>query len=135
MKSTILKCWNCAGEYRDFMLMRKIQSNGVWMIRARCFACGTVRDPMISYANLEHGYGTTVLDLPILERNEQIPVCVRCGRAGAEEHHWAPKYLFPEDYHEWPTAMLCPEHHRAWHQKLTPEIMHLWNQKKTSPAT
>ena len=45
--------------------------------------------------------------------------CVKCGKSGAELHHWAPKAIFGKDEAEqWPTDYLCLECHTFWHDTI-----------------
>lgn len=58
------------------------------------------------------------------------PPCVVCGALGTEEHHWAPKELFPETYHKWPTAYLCSNCHKEWHNRITNPFRTLRNKQE-----
>ena len=49
--------------------------------------------------------------------------CMRCGKFGTEEHHYAPKHLFADSW-QWGTVRLCVDHHREWHQTVTPDMSH-----------
>lgn len=52
------------------------------------------------------------------------PRCARCGRRGAEEHHWAPRAIFGEAAAEsWPKDYLCKRCHDEWHQTVTPQLV------------
>jgi hypothetical protein len=45
--------------------------------------------------------------------------CVKCGKPGAEFHHWAPKAIFGKDEAEqWPTDYLCKDCHEFWHDTI-----------------
>lgn len=46
--------------------------------------------------------------------------CERCGKYGAEEHHWAPTHRFGESADQWPVSYLCPECHAEWHRIMDP---------------
>ena len=48
--------------------------------------------------------------------------CVVCGTLGAEEHHWAPWFIFKEECESWPKSMLCPTCHKRWHDLVTPDM-------------
>ena len=50
--------------------------------------------------------------------------CARCGRRGAEEHHWSPRAIFGKDEAEtWPKDFLCKACHDEWHLKVTPQLV------------
>jgi len=46
--------------------------------------------------------------------------CEKCGRLGAEEHHWMPRHLSPDEADNWPTGFLCQNCHSQWHNTVTP---------------
>ena len=48
--------------------------------------------------------------------------CEVCAAQGAEEHHWAPRFLFGSDAEKWPKAMLCIACHLKWHTLVTPRM-------------
>ena len=61
--------------------------------------------------------------LPVVQ-NMKAPRCARCGRRGAEEHHWGPRAIFgPEDAETWPKDYLCKSCHDAWHRRVTPQLV------------
>jgi hypothetical protein len=108
------------------LVMREKTSHGHWMIRCQCQNCNLVSDPHISFGTLRE-FGKEVHELPLLDRGRTIHCCQVCGIEGASEHHFAPKCRFGlEESFKWPVGYLCQTHHRIWHQKMTPEIMHLW---------
>jgi hypothetical protein len=49
--------------------------------------------------------------------------CERCGKQGAELHHWSPRKIFGAEAEEWPQSFLCQKCHLEWHWKVTPQIM------------
>lgn len=49
------------------------------------------------------------------------PRCAKCGKRGAQQHHWAPKHLF-KDAEDWPKDYLCTDCHRLWHDVVTPNM-------------
>ena len=50
--------------------------------------------------------------------------CARCGRRGAELHHWAPRAMFEkEEAESWPKDYLCKACHDEWHRKVTPQLV------------
>jgi hypothetical protein len=55
----------------------------------------------------------------VFDESEQT-ACERCGRLGAEEHHWMPRHLRPSDCDQWPTGFLCQACHAEWHGVVTP---------------
>ena len=58
--------------------------------------------------------------LPIVENYSEKFVCVVCGKIGAENHHWAPRYLFGDECDSWPQSDLCRGCHQRWHDLVTP---------------
>jgi hypothetical protein len=48
--------------------------------------------------------------------------CEVCGASGAENHHWAPYYLFGDESERWPTSYLCAHCHKRWHDIVTPQM-------------
>ena len=48
--------------------------------------------------------------------------CEKCGKMGAELHHWAPRHLFGDQADRWPVSFLCQECHATWHQAVTPDM-------------
>ncbi len=50
----------------------------------------------------------------------EVTACEKCGRLGAEEHHWMPRHLNPEAADQWPTGFLCQSCHSEWHNTVTP---------------
>lgn len=62
------------------------------------------------------------LELKELSPWKEPNICAVCGAIGAEEHHWAPSYIFGKDAEKWPKSFLCPAHHEEWHQKVTPRM-------------
>ena len=46
--------------------------------------------------------------------------CEKCGRIGAELHHWMPRHLAPDTCEKWPVGYLCQECHSTWHNTVTP---------------
>ena len=45
--------------------------------------------------------------------------CEVCGTKGAEQHHWAPGYLFGNEAEKWPKGWLCPSCHARWHRVIS----------------
>lgn len=81
-----------------------------------CVACGR-RTPQFAQRKAVERSGIEVLELHPM----QLPfVCEVCGAEGAENHHWAPFYLFGEEADMWPQSYLCPACHRRWHEVVTP---------------
>jgi len=46
--------------------------------------------------------------------------CEVCGADGAENHHWAPWFIFDSEANSWPQSFLCPSCHKRWHDLVTP---------------
>ncbi len=51
----------------------------------------------------------------------EVRICEKCGQEGAEEHHWAPRYIFSEECEDWPKDYLCQKCHSEWHMKILSE--------------
>jgi len=49
-------------------------------------------------------------------------VCEKCGKEGAQQHHWAPTHLFGDQAESWPKSFLCPQCHQEWHDLVTPNM-------------
>lgn len=63
-----------------------------------------------------------IYDQYINPKNKIKKCCVHgCINKGAERHHWAPSFLFP-DSDRWPTDYLCVHHHKLWHKVVTPNM-------------
>lgn len=52
------------------------------------------------------------------ETPKDARTCDVCGEVGAEEHHWAPRYLFGDDCEKWPKGFLCQKCHSLWHKVM-----------------
>jgi hypothetical protein len=52
----------------------------------------------------------------------ETTACEKCGRLGAEEHHWMPRHLSPDECDKWPTGFLCQGCHSVWHDTVTPAM-------------
>jgi hypothetical protein len=84
-------------------------SNGKLIIRHSCVCCGWLSSYNLPGTQAEAARLTLAADW-----TDSVPPCERCGKAGSERHHWAPRSLF-EDADKWPTSYLCGRHHRQWH--------------------
>jgi hypothetical protein len=51
------------------------------------------------------------------------PRCVKCGKRGAELHHWLPRAIDPNNCEYWPKDYLCKTCHDEWHLKVTPYLV------------
>src|SRR5690242_11858531 len=51
---------------------------------------------------------------------EPRPQCAVCKADGAQEHHWAPWFLFGQEADQWPRSYLCQVCHDRWHSVVTP---------------
>lgn len=68
---------------------------------------------------LEHGLRLEDIKIGFIE---DAPRCSRCGKRGAEVHHWAPRKIFGDDCEKWPKDTLCVDCHKLWHKLVTPTI-------------
>lgn len=48
--------------------------------------------------------------------------CERCGKMGAELHHWMPSAIAGRDADRWPKGYLCQSCHAEWHRIVTPNL-------------
>lgn len=107
----------CAGERRPHsyprQLFRIVNNAGHVGIGVACGRCGQGR--RLLDQNHLRAAGLDLTRLETLDDTSTTTRCARCGRAGAEEHHWAPRALF-DDADSWPTDPLCPACHARWHQ-------------------
>ncbi len=112
-------CVHCGCGWLEYV-KRKI-ANGTYQVWVECQACG--KNARGSGVLLKH-------DKVILEDcrtlpSEEMPVCERCHREGAELHHWAPRSIFGGEYVRvnghpciWPRDYLCIQCHQEWHSKM-----------------
>lgn len=66
-----------------------------------------------------------------LRATGNLGLCAVCNaQAALEEHHLAPRHLFPaddgsrEDANAWPVVSICGKCHELWHDRLTPNMSH-----------
>lgn len=52
----------------------------------------------------------------------QRSVCEVCGAEGAQNHHWAPYFIFGEESEKWPKSYLCQSCHEKWHKLVAPNV-------------
>lgn len=100
---------HCDGAGHVRVLVR--QSNGVWILRARCIGCGAItRTRGRKPGDERYPVWADYVD-PELQ-------CARCkSNDGVELHHWAPRALFV-DADNWPTDYLCRTCHATWHSVM-----------------
>ncbi len=111
-------CRRCGCEVGT--LGRYIQVNGRIAARWVCDRCGDYGSTGDIAGRVTASFGYTVAELPVcVDRSGEYverDACW-CGSPGMEDHHWAPKALFPD----WPwhlTIPLCVDHHREWHDRM-----------------
>ena len=117
-------CQSC-GQYKPWTYMVQIRQDGGKHILKVCLSCKdrategwTGRDTVIT-----RGVDPDTLPVhtPEWKSGDHLTYCVRCGKEGAQNHHFAPRSLFP-DADEWPQGYLCEKHHTQWHNALDVEI-------------
>jgi hypothetical protein len=94
-----------------------IVANGVRHYKLRCLACQRLSRMSLPQRILDC---VTMAQAPAVRSasaSEPGFLCERCGAAGVETHHWAPRSLF-RDFNAWPTAQLCPACHALWHEVM-----------------
>ncbi len=116
-------------------LGRTIMASGEFHVSRRCKLClknVTASGQWIPKKQLA-GFVDDFEALPIFaDYRSNNPPCYICGAIGTEEHHFAPKELFPETFEKWPKAYLCKLHHREWHNKITIPLRTLRNRERKS---
>ena len=116
-------------------LGKTIMASGAFHIWYRCKLCQrnvtspgpylSKKSPILQGLNLD--------DLPTLEDyRANNPPCAVCGAIGTEEHHIAPKELFPDTFELWPKVYLCKDHHAEWHNKITIPLRTYRNRERKS---
>ena len=114
------KCNRCGG---SVIRGRVIAANGAVQVKDLCQLCG--RNAGGNGISIPHSQVPDLDSLPILGDYTQNnnPCQVRgCQGKGTEYHHWAPRFLFPDDSELWPGGYLCRRHHAEWHATVTPEM-------------
>lgn len=121
-------CTNCQCE-REVSLHLQICASGAEMFVWVCDTCN-LRNPagdkqyfIPRETVAKHLTDEQIEALPVIMPEGNGARCVRCGRRGAELHHWAPKRIFGvKESWQWPTDYLCKMCHDAWHKLVTPEL-------------
>ena len=116
-------CQKC-GKVVFCTLARDITSNGASQIYWLCHEHqGAINIPRI---NISHekvlSLKIEIDKIPIVKNNSTLFSCAICGKLGAANHHYAPRYLFGDDCENWTQVYLCEYHHKLWHDRVTPEM-------------
>ena len=116
-------CQKC-GKQQRVRLVRDIISSGTSQIYWSCTAHnGAINSPRINIAHEKvKSMGIIIDKLPVINNNSEYYICVVCGKVGAENHHWAPRYLFGDECDHWPQSYLCNTCHMHWHDLVTPNM-------------
>jgi len=98
-------------------------SNGALRLRGYCKYCSDTtrkRGNQIVWitGDLRQPEDLNAHKIPVVKDNvDTNTFCARCGtNEGVEQHHWAPRSVFRDDYDMWPTSNLCRSCHSRWHQ-------------------
>ena len=105
---------------KQWGIRKLINQAGTTMYPYVCEACGFLTQ-LYAKKSLVNALGIAPLEIKPRSPNT-TPKCEVCGNTGAENHHWAPFFLFGDDAHNWPTALLCPACHSKWHKVVTPQM-------------
>ena len=93
---------------------RSLARNGQPIFYVKCGICDEqirVRKGAAKQLHLQRGFEVFTGH----DSTDWNPLCERCGAAGTELHHYAPRSLF-DDADDWPTGYLCRPCHTKWHQ-------------------
>lgn len=114
---TRVLCERCC-DYQPALLMRIVSQSGVSMPFWFCLTCqrAATKPPKWLSRKVTSAYQVDPDVLPVYG-NVTVLYCTRCGGAGAEYHHWAPKEVF-DDADNWPGAYLCVKCHHKWHEAM-----------------
>lgn len=116
-------CENCLTRV-SAQLVRNITSSGVSQIFWLCPFCNcsvSKKSQFIPHEEIKKD-GINIDDIPVKNNYSGSALCAVCGSPYAELHHWAPRYLFPDDSGLWPQSYLCRMHHEQWHRIVTPNM-------------
>jgi hypothetical protein len=96
----------------------------VWGIAKYITASGQVRYPWYCrqcghMSNIYEPHHDHLIYTMVVTKADECQ-CERCGKMGAELHHWAPSAIFGPDADRWPVGFLCQPCHAEWHQLVTP---------------
>jgi predicted RNA-binding Zn-ribbon protein involved in translation (DUF1610 family) len=103
---------------KQWGIRKLVNQGGTTMYPYVCEACG-IQTQHYAKKTLVKALGIEPAEVqPRFPRHK----CEVCGASGAQNHHWAPFFLFGEDAHRWPTSYLCPSCHARWHELVTPQM-------------
>ncbi len=100
---------------------KMIAGNGAEHIIRWCWECGHRTEGAFVGKDEARELGLDKSTLEVVKDN-RTEHCEVCSDLGAEEHHWAPRYLFGDESGQWPTSLLCVPCHIRWHSIVTPKM-------------
>lgn len=128
MTSKLALCVQCKTEVK-IVLHKQIFENGtehyVWVCSI-CTRKNPRGDRQLFIPKLIVEKALSVAEIEAIPILMEAPVyrCVKCGKRGAELHHWAPKGIFGrEEADKWPRDYLCKPCHDKWHLLVTPQLV------------
>jgi len=119
-------CPRCSRETRQ-EVSRRVSANhaehfGWWCLECEWWVESKLGGVWIPKETLVAG-GVDLSLVRVVEILE-APRCARCGKRGAEAHHWAPQAMFgKEEADRWPKDHLCKGCHDLWHRLVTPHLV------------
>ena len=112
-------------------LGKTIMASGAFHVWRRCIHCLENVSKPGPWLSLKAIGPIDIESLPIFDDYRlNNPPCAVCGAIGTEEHHFAPKELFPETFERWPKAYLCKLCHQEWHNTITIPLRKLRNRER-----
>lgn len=104
-------------------LVRDITNSGTSQVFWMCLECEKNASGAAKWIAHEpiRNFGIDIESIEI-RKDGRADKCEVCGGAGAEWHHFAPRFLFGDEADKWPGAFLCRSHHAHWHKVVTPEM-------------
>lgn len=110
-------CEQCG--HLHWLIVGETNKGGHQIHRMVCENCG-YRAPVLVPKTVMQNHAQKVgCEIAYAPPPDDAKECEVCGSVGAEEHHWAPWYLFGSDSDKWPTGFLCPSCHARWHQVIS----------------
>ena len=108
------QCAECGAS--SWALFSLLLENALRQVQAFCADCGHKDARALPHRFIDP-------DTCPVYNDKREGFCMRCGKFGTEEHHYAPHHLFADSW-QWGTVRLCVEHHREWHRIVTPNMSH-----------
>jgi hypothetical protein len=110
-------CSSC-GFLRSWEVRRCVNQAGHETFVFVCSACSTRTQHFVS----KRAVAAAGIEPENIEPTRPRHTCQVCGAEGAENHHWAPSFIFGEEAERWPQSFLCVSCHTRWHNLVTPQM-------------